>query len=81
MRLWVDEHREPNHDWVWIRTAGGAQTLLAGGCVERISLPHDQPETVGPVMDWIRENAPRTAMTIHRQSGRSRLGTIQSRRS
>lgn len=65
MRLWLDAHREPDVRWVWSKTVGGAITMLAGGCVEKISFAPDQRDLVAPVVDWMIENEVHPARTVH----------------
>lgn len=65
MRLWLDTHREPEVCWVWSKTAAGAITLLAGGCVDRISFAPDQHAMVAEVLDWMIENGSRSDRAVH----------------
>lgn len=37
--LWVDAKKVPDLGWVWATTVGCARALIAGGCVEELSLP------------------------------------------
>lgn len=72
MKLFLDEHRQPDVDWVWSRTSGGALTLLSGGCVEVISLAPDQPDLVDPVMDWVLANKSAIPWEMHSETFRAK---------
>lgn len=41
MKVYLDDIREPNEDWVWVRRPSDAIRLLSTGGVEVISLDHD----------------------------------------
>lgn len=41
MRVWLDDLREPEPGWVWVKTADQAIKLLESGRVAAISLDHD----------------------------------------
>ena len=66
MKLWLDASREPEVDWVWAKTAHTAIVLLRGGCVDKISFPPDQHDTVAPVLDWMMRNASRAKTGMHK---------------
>jgi hypothetical protein len=65
MKLWLDEHREPEVRWVWARTSHLAILLLRGGNVEKISFAPDQRNIVAPVVDWMIENGVHPVRRIH----------------
>ena len=41
MKVWLDDVREPEPDWVWVKTPEAAIELLETGEVEEISFDHD----------------------------------------
>ncbi len=65
MKVWVDSLRSPEVDWVWSKMPVSAIRMLAGGCVEKISLAPDQPELTEPVTEWMDSHDVRPVMTIH----------------
>ena len=69
MKLWLDARREPDVDWVWATTSALAVTLLAGGCVERISFAPDQRRLVTPVVDWMIAHNVHPRRGVHRRDG------------
>ena len=65
MKLWIDENRQPDVDWVWSKTSHGAITMLRGGCVEKVSFAPDQPGLVEPVLDWMIGNDSPARTAVH----------------
>lgn len=65
MKIWLDATRQPDVDWVWSKTVGGAITMLSGGCVEKISFAPDQPDLVEPVLDWMIERESTSRRAVH----------------
>lgn len=65
MKVWVDSHREPEVDWAWSKMPVSATRMLAGGCVEKISLAPDQPELTGPVTEWMDSHDVHPITTTH----------------
>jgi hypothetical protein len=41
LKVWLDDVRAPEPDWVWVKTPDAAIELLETGEVEEISLDHD----------------------------------------
>jgi hypothetical protein len=62
LRVWLDDRREPEPGWVWVKTPEAAIELLEAGEVEEISLDHDlgydedgRERTGYEVVLWIEE--------------------------
>ena len=72
MKLFLDKKRQPDVDWVWSKTVGGAIAMLKGGCVEKISFAPDQPDLVAPVVDWMIENESTSKRAVHPTGARAK---------
>lgn len=72
MKIWLDTKRQPDVDWVWSKTPAGAITMLAGGCVEKISFAPDQPNLVGPVVDWMIEQDSPARTAVHSPTAKAK---------
>lgn len=73
IKLWIDEKREPDVDWVWTRTVAGTIAMLKGGCVDRISFAPDQRDLVSDVVDWMIDHEVHPARReIHPRSAKAK---------